>query len=106
MYTNVSCGGYIYSGTSLIQTPLGQKKVTSGTSLIQTPLGQKKVTLLVRCPDFRGCIVHKQVFGTAKCVLFIEVYIYTTGNGTAESSICPVYRGVYNGKINLCVLVM
>ena len=70
----------------------------SGTSLIRTSLGQKKVSLLVRCPDFRGCNVHKQgvwdsqmcpvyrgvlisgvvtytsgVFGTAKCVLFIEV---------------------------------
>ena len=26
----------------------------SGTSLIRTPLGQKKVSLLVRCPDFQG----------------------------------------------------
>ena len=30
----------------------------SGTSLIRTHLGQKKVSLLVRCPDFRGCNVH------------------------------------------------
>ena len=29
--------------------------VYSGTSLIRTPLGQKKVSWLVRCPDFRGC---------------------------------------------------
>ena len=32
----------------------------SGTSLIRTSLRQKKVSLLVRCPDFRGCNVHKQ----------------------------------------------
>ena len=31
-----------------------------GTSLIQTPLGQMKVSLLVRCPDFRGCNAHMQ----------------------------------------------
>ena len=31
----------------------------SGTSLIWTPLGQNIVSLLVRCPDFRGCNVHK-----------------------------------------------
>ena len=47
----------------------------SGTSLIRTPLGQKKVSLLVRCPDFRGCNVHKQ------CVW--------------DSQMCPVYRGVH-----------
>ena len=46
----------------------------SGTSLIRTPLGQKKVSLLVRCPDFRGCNVHKQ--------------------GVWDSQMCPVYRGV------------
>ena len=45
-------------------------------SLIRTPLGQKKVSLLVRCPDFRECNVHKGVFGIAKCVLFIEVSSY------------------------------
>ena len=43
-------------------------------SLIQTPLGQKKVSLLVRCPDFRGCNVHKQ--------------------GVWDSQMCPVYQGV------------
>ena len=26
----------------------------SGTPLIQTPMGQKKVSVLVRCPHFRG----------------------------------------------------
>ena len=46
----------------------------SGTSLIRTPLGQKKVSLLVRCPDFRGCNVHKQ--------------------GVWDSQRCPVYQGV------------
>ena len=43
-----------------------------GTSLMWTPLGQKKVSLLVRCPDFRGCNVHKQ--------------------GVWDSQMCPVYR--------------
>ena len=28
--------------------------IYSGTSLIQTPVGQKKVSFLVRCPHFRG----------------------------------------------------
>ena len=46
----------------------------SGTSLIRTPLGQKKVSLLVRCPDFRECNVHKQ--------------------GVWDSQMCPVYRSV------------
>ena len=40
-----------------------------GTAVAQTLLGQKKVSLLVRCPDFRGCTAHKRVFRTAKCVL-------------------------------------
>ena len=48
-------------------------KVHSGTPLIRTPLGQKKVSSLVRCPDFRGCNVHKQ--------------------GVWDSQMCPVYRG-------------
>ena len=42
------------------------------TSLIRTHLGQKKVSSLVRCPDFRG----RNVFGTAECVLFIEVPLF------------------------------
>ena len=33
-----------------------------------------EVSLLVRCPDFRGCNVHKQ--------------------GVWDSHMCPVYRGV------------
>ena len=37
----------------------------SGTSLIRMPLGQKKVFRLVRCPDFRG---SNMAFGTAKSV--------------------------------------
>ena len=48
-----------------------QHTVYSGTSLIRTPLGQKKVSLLVRCPDSRGCNVHKQ--------------------GVWDSQMCPVY---------------
>ena len=50
--------------------------IYSGTSLIQTPLGQKKVSLLVRCPDFRGCKVHVHK------------------QGVWDSPMCPVYRGV------------
>ena len=49
--------------------------VYSGTSLIWTLLGQKKVSqLLVRCPDFRGCSVHKQ--------------------GVWDSQMCPIHQGV------------
>ena len=48
--------------------------VYNETSLIRTPLGKKKVSLLVRCPDFRGCNVHKV--------------------GVWDSQMCPVYRGV------------
>ena len=55
-----------FSGTSLIQTPLEQKKV----SLLGSPL-------LVSCPDkkiFSGVVMYiNRVFGTAKRVLFIEV---------------------------------
>ena len=29
-------------------------KVYSGTPVIWTPMGQKKVSILVRCPYFRG----------------------------------------------------
>ena len=29
-------------------------KVYSGTSLIRTPVGQKKVSFIERCPHFRG----------------------------------------------------
>ena len=29
-------------------------RIYSGTSLIRTPLGQKKVSRLARCPDFGG----------------------------------------------------
>ena len=32
---------------------LSSFSIYSGTSLIQTPMGQKKVSLLVRCPHFR-----------------------------------------------------
>ena len=31
-----------------------KKGVYSGMPLIQTPMGQKKVSILVRCPNFRG----------------------------------------------------
>ena len=55
-------------------TCVAYRYMYSGTSLIRTPLGQTKVSLLVRCPDFRGCDVHKQE--TAKCVLFIEVSLF------------------------------
>ena len=48
----------------------------SGTSLIWTPLGQKKVSLLVRCLDFRGCNVHKQgVWDSQMCPVYRGVLI-------------------------------
>ena len=51
--------------------------ITCETSLIWTPLGQKKVSLLVRCPDFRGCNINK-VFGTMKLsCLLNKIPLYT-----------------------------
>ena len=48
----------------------------SGTSLIWTPLGQKKVSLLVRCPDFTGFNVHKQgVWDSQMCPVYRGVLI-------------------------------
>ena len=42
-----------------------------GTSLIWTPLGQRKVSVLVRSPYFRGCNVHKQcVSCLSRCPYF------------------------------------
>ena len=49
--------------------------VYSGTSLIRTPLGQKKVSISVRCPDFSVVMNSGRVFGTAKCVLFIDIKV-------------------------------
>ena len=41
------------------------------TSLIWTPLGQKKVSSLVRCLDFRGCNAHKQgVWDSQMCPVY------------------------------------
>ena len=37
------------------------------------PLGQKKVVLLVRCPNFRGCVVYTK--------------------GVRDNKMCPVYQG-------------
>ena len=75
----MSCSCYIYNVALFmtnqhVQMYIVYIYVYSGTSLIRTPLGQKKVSLLVRCPDFRGCNVHKQ--------------------GVWDSQMCPVYRGV------------
>ena len=48
----------------------------SGTSLIRTLLGQKKVSLLVRCSDFKGCKVHKQgVWDSQMCPVYRGVLI-------------------------------
>ena len=44
---------YVYSGTSLIRTPLGQTKVSLIQRLLSTQmwhLGQTKVSCLERCP--------------------------------------------------------
>ena len=47
--------------------------------------GQKKVSLLVRCPDFRGCHVHKQgVWDRQMCPVYQGALI----------SGCPDYKGV------------
>ena len=40
-------------------------RVYSGTSLIRTPMGQKKASLLVRCPNFRGC--KSGTWGAKRC---------------------------------------
>ena len=54
----------------------------SGTSLIRTTLRQKKVSLLARCPDFRGCSVHKQgVWDSQNVSCLLR---------------CPYFRGVLN----------
>ena len=40
----------------------------SGTSLIWTPMGQKKASLLVRCPHFRGLNACKSgTWGGERC---------------------------------------
>ena len=44
----------------------------SGISLIWTHLGQKKVSWLVRCPDFRGYIVHKNGIWDSKSVCLLR----------------------------------
>ena len=51
-------GIYMY-----IHNPSGTPPVVraySGTSLIWTPSWKEEVSLLVRCPDFSGCSVHRQ----------------------------------------------
>ena len=48
-------------------TFIGFKLHYVGNTLIQTPLGQKKVSLLVRCPDFRGCIYKQGVWDRKRC---------------------------------------
>ena len=62
--------------------------VNSGTSLIQTHLGQMKESLLARFPDFRGLTIHKEhVMGlvhTANILAFIA----------QDSEIHPDYQGV------------
>ena len=62
---------FSHSGRYILSRDYLTVKVYSGTSLIRTPLGQKKLSLLVRCPDFRGCNVDKQ--------------------GVWDSQMCPVY---------------
>ena len=44
--------------------------IYSGTSLIRTPMGQKKVSLLVRCPHLMNARV---VLGVGNDILFTEV---------------------------------
>ena len=36
-------------------------------------LGTEEESILVRCPDFRGCNVHNRAFGTAKLSPVIDM---------------------------------
>ena len=46
-------------------------------------LGEKKVSLIVRCPDFSGCNLHKQ--------------------GAWDSQMCPVYRDTMHIHVHVHV---
>ena len=108
-----NCGTFYWPdplilGVTEIRVPPQTLTKYSGTSLIWTPLGQKRVSLLVRCPDFRGCNVPNKapnrVFGTVKCVLFIKVSSF---QGVLIREV-PFYMCVYNfiytsSKGPLCV---
>ena len=40
-------------------------------------LGRTKVSILVRCPDFRGCNVHKQgVRDSLMCPVYLKVSLF------------------------------
>ena len=55
---------------------LSMTLINSGTSLLQTPLGQPKVSRLVRCPCFRGSLIivlYISLAGTHNSVLNQEV---------------------------------
>ena len=67
-------------------------KVNLYTYAVQSahPLGQKNISRLVRCPDFRGCKVGNRIFGTAKCVLYIDA---------------AHFRGVLNKGFNCIAIV-
>ena len=43
-------------------------------------LGTEEESILVRCPDFRGCNVHNRAFGTAKLspVIDMSLFQYST----------------------------
>ena len=78
-----SCCCDNYSGTSLIQTPMGQKKVSiivSEVSLFQGLncmqelfLGKEKVSLLERCPHFRG--VLREIRAHYNCAVLHNVLL-------------------------------
>ena len=53
----------------------GVKGHTGNLSNLDT-LGTEEASLVMRCPDFRGCNFHKQ--GVCKCVLLI-VHILVVG---------------------------
>ena len=59
---------------TLILTIAGHTRnipVCSGISLIGTLMGEKRVCLLMRCPDFSSCNVHKQgVLGQLMCPVY------------------------------------
>ena len=67
-----------------------------------TPLGQKEVSMLVRCPDFRGCtcMYANRVFRTAKVVLYIEMSSF---QGVLITEV-PLYYTLCNPQLKLEIL--
>ena len=60
-----------------------KSRVYSGTSLVWSPLGQPKVSRLVRCPHFRGSFMH---------INFTIIYLGPTAVSRLKR--CAYFRGV------------